>query len=239
MANIRPISDIGIRIRMDHNSYIPISLVFYDSFSPFHWSSASPLVFVVQRSSSELWVCGATADGLLEDGVLRLPLVVLLSSPAWSSSFSNASCSSSSDATPSPLTPPKPPPPLMLSVHLRLAAADCRVSMVYLWPSTQLHTAFTEPKHWPSSTSFRLGQERQASPWWWAQDTRLWRHLGSEVKHGGAETKQENHGMEWCVLIEISMEENVSVKQGLLVEQLFCEESGQFGASLKERKYFN
>lgn len=161
-------------------------------FGSFQRSSVVPLLLVLQWSGSELGVCGVTAGALFEDWVLRLPLGVLPSPPARPSSFATTSWSSSSDTTPSPLTLPNPPL-LMLSVHLRLVAVDCWVSIVYLWPSTQLHTAFIEPRHWPSSTSFRLGQERQASPWWWAQDTRLWRHLGSEVKHGGAETKQQNH----------------------------------------------
>lgn len=146
-----------------------------------HFLRISPSVLLVQWTSAVFGVCVITALGPFWAGVL-----MFLPSPLGCSSSS-----SSPEITPSPL--PLPNASLLrLTVYPGLVAFVHWASMMYLWPSTQPQTALTEPQHWPSSTSFRSGQERQASPCWWAQDTRLWRHLWSEVKEGGAERKPPN-----------------------------------------------
>lgn len=146
--------------------------------------SVSPSLWQVHWARSELRAWAVCSSGLFWVGMLNLSLSFLLS---WSSL--SPSVSSSPDII-SPSLPPLPKEVAgvikWLLLYSGLAVVAHWVSMMYLWPSTQLQTAFTEPKHWPSSTSFRLGQDRQASPWLWAQDTRLWRHFGSEVKDGGA-----------------------------------------------------
>lgn len=196
--------------------------------------SVSPSVLLVQWVSADLWVCAGTTGALCWDTVLILPTGVL-PFPLGCSSSSSSSWSSSSDITLSLLPLPKAPL-LRFTMYPGLAAVVHWVSMMYLWPSTQPQMACTEPQHWPSSTSFRSGQEWQASPWWWTQDTRLWRHLGSEVKDGGAERKQ--HKTVTLTCIPFLYEEAKAMKKGfsLLGGPWFTEDSGHFALFLKNKQ---